>query len=160
MSPRGGPTPIVTPKEEPATPAQLATKISPEVATAYAADKDVAMVPLSIFRREVDSTLSFEVRPPTKKMLGTKLRESKFIPTTPEVLQEVLATKHGLPQEDKDSKIEVRSRPATSQPRCTYHTARAPPLHDVAQLRAGRRDCRTDLPPLAHTSVRAPSPLG
>ena len=59
----------------------------------------------------VDSILSKHVRPPTKKMLGTKLRTSKWFAITEQGLQELLSEAVGVPtatEEDLDGKMSIR----------------------------------------------------
>lgn len=94
-----------TKKTVPATPATIADTLTPDVIAAYQSKKDVAMIPQSVFRDQLDKMIVKTIRPPTNRHLGTKMRETKFISITPEVWQEQLSIAKGLPPEDEDAGV-------------------------------------------------------
>lgn len=55
-------------------------------------------VPISIFSSILTKHLSRTIRPPSKKHLGTRLRETQSIPTAEVLWQELVSVKNGLPQ--------------------------------------------------------------
>lgn len=55
-------------------------------------------VPLSIFASLLTKQLSRTIRPPSKKHLGTRLRETPSIPTAELLWQGMLSMKNGLPE--------------------------------------------------------------
>ena len=83
-----GPIVDLTKTTVPSNPAAIADTLSPEVVAAYQSKKDVAIIPQSVFRNQLDKMIVKTIRPPTNRHLGTKMRETKFISITPEVWQE------------------------------------------------------------------------
>ena len=79
-------------------------------------------MPRAIFEGMLDHALSKMVRPPTKSMLGTKMRTSMPIQTVKEVLQACLSTEAGLPATDVANGI-MRSEDGTLLPVKTTATS-------------------------------------
>ena len=90
---------------------EIANALTPEMLKKLADASDLALVPQRVFRSVCDSMLSKHVRPPTKKMLGTKLRTSKWFAITEQGLQELLSESHGVPtatEEGHEGKMSIR----------------------------------------------------
>ena len=92
----------------------------------------------------LDKALTGLVRPPTKSILGTKLRKIKPVMTVPEVLQEAFSTERGFPEDDSKSKI-VRSAdgnliPESSTPTVDKFNLRITKLEEMTSFfRLGQR---------------------
>ena len=73
----------------------------------YVKRRKMSLVKTNIFRRSLQLALHKTVRPPTKKHLGTRLREVDPLPCIPELFHEITSIARGLPA---DSPLEGISR--------------------------------------------------
>jgi hypothetical protein len=81
----------------------------------YCRTRGMSLVPTNIFRRSVTFSIFKAVRPPTKKHLGTRLRQIEPLPCVMSVFDELTSTTRGLVVESPSEGIERRALPGLPQ---------------------------------------------
>ena len=93
----------------------LASAAELRMVSKYTKRNRLSLVPTLIFERLVHQAIFKATRPPTKKHLGTKLREPTPVPTLSAVFFELTSTQRGLPVESPTEELTRCSLPGRPQ---------------------------------------------